>query len=79
MRGSVCGSLRNTDRGHKRRGTGHEGRGTILGLDVHVETISVAVAEGGGEVRSLGTTACIPHHYVLCAEGSTEGIRLALI
>ena len=26
----------------------------FLGLDVHAETIAVAVAESGGEVRSLG-------------------------
>src|SRR5271169_2861017 len=29
----------------------------ILGLDVHAETISVSIAEPGGEVRSLGTIA----------------------
>ncbi len=27
----------------------------FLGLDVHAETIAVAVAESNGEVRSLGT------------------------
>ena len=27
----------------------------FVGLDVHAETIAVAVAETGGEVRSLGT------------------------
>ena len=27
----------------------------FVGLDVHAETIAVAVAEVGGEVRSLGT------------------------
>jgi transposase len=40
---------------HKRKGAGHEGKVTILGLDVHAETIAVAVAEPDGEVRSLGT------------------------
>jgi transposase len=46
-----------TVQSHKRRGTGHEGQGTILGLDVHAETIAVAIAEADGEVRSLGTIA----------------------
>jgi len=27
----------------------------FVGLDVHADTIAVAVAEGGGELRSLGT------------------------
>jgi transposase len=27
----------------------------FIGLDVHAETIAVAIAEKGGEVRSLGT------------------------
>jgi transposase len=31
--------------------------GRFLGLDVHAETIAVAVAEPNGEVRSLGTIA----------------------
>ncbi len=31
-----------------------------VGLDVHAETIAVAVAEGGDEVRSLGTIANRP-------------------
>src|SRR6201993_5035825 len=29
----------------------------FLGMDVHAETISVAIAEANGEVRSLGTIA----------------------
>ena len=29
----------------------------FLGLDVHAETIAVAVAESNGETRSLGTIA----------------------
>jgi len=32
----------------------------FVGLDVHAETIAVAVAESGGEVRSLGT---IPNRF----------------
>ena len=34
-----------------------KGKVRFLGLDVHAETISVAVAEPDGEVRSLGTIA----------------------
>ena len=44
-----------TVQNHKRKGAGHEGKVTILGLDVHAETIAVAVAEADGEARSLGT------------------------
>ncbi|MHB1841050.1 MAG: hypothetical protein ACYCPD_14935 [Acidobacteriaceae bacterium] len=44
-----------TRQSHKRRGTGQEGKGTIFRLDVHAETIAVAVAESHGEVCSLGT------------------------
>jgi hypothetical protein len=29
---------------HKRKGAGHAGKATILGLDVHAETIAVAIA-----------------------------------
>ena len=32
-------------------------KGKFLGLDVHAETIGVAVAEQDGEVRSLGVIA----------------------
>ena len=32
----------------------------FVGLDVHAETIAVAVAEGRGKVRSLGTVANQP-------------------
>lgn len=38
-------------------GTSQEREDTILGLDVHAETIAVAIAEPDGEVRSLGTIA----------------------
>jgi transposase len=31
------------------------GKVRFVGLDVHAETIAVAVAELGGEVRSMGT------------------------
>jgi hypothetical protein len=33
----------------------------FLGLDVHAETIAVAVAESTGEVRSLGTIRAAAH------------------
>jgi len=39
----------------------------FLGLDVHAETIAVAVAEPDGEVRSLGT---IPNRAELWAKPS---------
>jgi transposase len=32
----------------------------FVGLDVHAQTIAVAVAEAGGEVRSLGMIANRP-------------------
>lgn len=32
----------------------------FVGLDVHAETIAVAVAEAGGEIRSHGTIANRP-------------------
>ena len=38
---------------HKRRSRSMK-RIKFVGLDVHAETIAVAVAEQGGEVRSLG-------------------------
>jgi transposase len=39
---------------HKRKGTGSMKKVRFLGLDVHAETIAVAIAEPDGEVRSLG-------------------------
>lgn len=43
---------------HKRRGRGHMKHKHYIGLDVHANSISVAVAPaGGGEVRSLGIVA----------------------
>jgi transposase len=44
-----------TAQSHKRKGAGHEGKLGFLGLDVHAETIAVAIAEPDGDVRSLGT------------------------
>ena len=46
--------MQNTAQSHKRRGTGHAKEGRFWGLDVHAETIAVAVVEQDGEVRSLG-------------------------
>ena len=44
-----------TTQSHKRKGTGRMKKVRVLGLDVHAETIAVAIAEPGeGEVRSLG-------------------------
>src|SRR6266404_7641724 len=43
-----------TTQSHKRKGTGSMKKVRFLGLDVHADTIAVAVAEPDGEVRSLG-------------------------
>ena len=50
----------------------------FVGLDVHAETIAVAVAEPGGEVRSLGV---IPNRQESVRKlvrklGSTEHLRV---
>jgi hypothetical protein len=37
------------------KGAGHANNTRFVGLDVHAETIAVAVAEGRGQVRALGT------------------------
>src|SRR6185369_9670115 len=43
------------------KGAGRMSKGTVfVGMDVHAETIAVAVAEGRGEVRSVGTIANRP-------------------
>src|SRR5437879_3512971 len=43
-----------TTQSNKRKGTGSMKKVRFLGLDVHADTIAVAVAEPDGEVRSLG-------------------------
>ena len=43
-----------TTQSHKRKRTGQMKKVRFWGLDVHAETIAVAVAEAEGEVRSLG-------------------------
>src|SRR5580692_4799457 len=61
----------------------------FLGLDVHAETIAVAVAEPDGEVRSLGTIANredsirkfirklgSPEHHSACYEAGPTGFVL---
>jgi hypothetical protein len=49
----------------------------FLGMDVHAETIAVAVAEPGGEVRSLGTIANREHSIrkLIKKLGSPEQLR----
>jgi hypothetical protein len=46
-----------TVQSHKRREPVMREKLRFLGLDVHAETIAVAIAEPDGEVRSLGTIA----------------------
>jgi hypothetical protein len=49
----------------------------FIGLDVHAETIAVAVAESGGEVRSLGTIPNRPESVVRLVKklGKPEQLR----
>ncbi len=49
--------MSSTVQSHKRRGTGHEGKGTIFVFGCPCGDDAVAVAEADGEVRSLGTIA----------------------
>jgi hypothetical protein len=48
-----------------------------VGLDVHAETIAVAVAETNGEVRSVGTIANRPEaiRALVTRLGSPERLR----
>ncbi len=50
----------------------------FVGLDVHAETIAVAVAEVGGEVRSLGTIPNRPESVrrLIGKLGKPEGLRV---
>jgi hypothetical protein len=50
----------------------------FLGLDVHAETIAVAVAEADGEVRRLGTIANRPdqEHWIILLK-EQDGYRAA--
>jgi transposase len=47
----------------------------FLGLDVHAETIAVAVAEPDGEVRSLGTIPNAPIRKLIKKLGPTDKLR----
>ena len=54
MRGFDCEFCKTRTQGHKRKETGAD-EVRLLGLDLHAETIAVAMAEpDNGEIRSLG-------------------------
>ena len=58
----------------------------FVGLDVHAETIAVAVAEGRNQVRSLGTIANRPEavrrllgklgRLRMCGSATRQGLRV---
>ena len=52
----------------------------FLGMDVHAETIAVAIAEPDGEVRSLGTIRCGTgrHHLPLRARSGSDGVQRSI-
>lgn len=84
------------DREEPRRGAAYEGEPAMknvrfIGLDVHAETIAAAVAEPGGEVRSLGTIPNRPEsvgrlirklgkpeQLRVCCEAGPKGVRAVL-
>ena len=49
-----CESVRNVAQSYMRKEPAVKKSTRFVGLDVHADTIAVAVAEPGGEVRSLG-------------------------
>jgi transposase len=50
----------------------------FIGLDTHAETITVAVAEPGGEVRSLGKIPNRPEPIgrLICKLGKPDQLRV---
>src|SRR5260370_31544680 len=81
--------LRTLVQSHKRREPVMNEKLRFLGLDVHAETIAVAVAEPNGEVRSLGMIANredsirkfirklgSPEHLRACYEAGPTGFVL---
>jgi hypothetical protein len=53
--GKAVSSCRTTVQSHKRKEPIMREKLRFLGMDVHAEAITAAIAEPDGEVRSLGT------------------------